>query len=176
MGAARTDVALLCLADRLHRSLSPALGGLGMPVSETPALQVGPTPPGCVLVAVVGAHLSGQPLNRQLTDRGARLKRATKTASDYRLYALRGTDPPKPGLIRSPEFKGPGIDVEVWAMPTDLFGSFVASVPPPLAIGTVELADCTPVKGFLCEPFATLDAVEITQLGGWRPYLEKCPG
>jgi allophanate hydrolase len=133
------------------------------------------TPPGCVLVAVCGAHLSGQPLNHQLTDRGARRTRSCRTAGDYRLYAL-DTVPPKPGLVRDPGFSSPGIEVEVWAVPEHEFGGFVAAVPPPLAIGTVKLDDGTAVKGFICEAAGIFKAEEITRFGSWRNYLSQRVG
>jgi allophanate hydrolase len=128
------------------------------------------TPPGCVLVAVLGAHLSGQPLNWQLTDRGARLKKTCKTAPGYRFYSLGA----KPGLVREEGFEGPGIEVEVWAVPEREFGSFVALVPPPLSIGTATLDNGSSVKCFLCEPYAIAGAKEITELGGWRAHLKQC--
>ncbi len=156
IGPARTDTALLALADRLTRPPEPPRSA---------------PPPGCTLLAVVGAHLTGQPLNRQLTERGARRVSATKTAPEYRLYALPNTHPPKPGLVRAPGSDGPGIEVEVWAVPTKDFGSFVAEVPAPLGIGSVVLADGSVVKGFICEPYALESALEITQFGGWRAYL-----
>ncbi len=127
------------------------------------------TPPGCVLVAVLGAHLAGQPLNWQLTDRGARLKKACKTAPGYRFYSLGA----KPGLVREEGFAGPGIEVEVWAVPEREFGSFVALIAPPLSIGTATLEDGSNVKCFLCEPYAIADAKEITNLGGWRAHLKQ---
>ncbi len=127
--------------------------------------------PGCVALAVVGAHLTGQPLNWQLTDRGARLLKACRTSPEYRLFALPNTVPPKPGLARDAEFRGVGIEVEVWMMPEDAFGSFVAAVPPPLAIGSVHLEDGMWVKGFVCEGVALKGATEITQFGGWRNYM-----
>jgi len=170
---ALTDGALLSVGDRLHRLLGRRLGAVGTALSETEAIPWSVTPPGCTLVTVVGAHLAGQPLNRQLTSRGARLVAQTKTSGVYRLYALEGTVPPKPGLIREPGFSGPGIEVEVWAMPTQHFGSFVAEIPPPLGIGNVELADGSTVKGFICEPFAIEHATEITHLAGWRAYLNS---
>jgi allophanate hydrolase len=126
-------------------------------------------------VTVVGAHLSGQPLNRQLTERGARLVWKGKTSPEYRLYALANTTPPKPGLVREPGFAGPGIEVEVWAMPVQNFGSFVALIPPPLGIGTVALADGSSAPGFICEPAGLAGAKEITELGGWRAYLSQRP-
>lgn len=130
-----------------------------------------PATPACIQVAVVGAHLTGQPLNQQLTSRGARLLRTTKTAASYRLYALANTAPPKPGLVREEGFAGPGIEVEVWSIPTSAFGSFVGLIPPPLGIGTLTLDDGSAVKGFICEPAGLADAREITGFGGWRAYL-----
>jgi allophanate hydrolase len=123
-------------------------------------------------MAVVGAHLSGQPLNWQLTERGGRLVRACRTSPEYRFYALKNTMPAKPGMVRVPGFTGPGIEVEVWALPANAAGTFVDGVPQPLSIGTIVLEDGSLVKGFLVEPAAIEDAVEITHLGGWRGYLE----
>ncbi len=171
IGPAGTDAALLTLADCLHRHSGQTLGGLPTLLEQTSLLAPPRTPPGCVLVAVVGAHLTGQPLNAQLTDRGARLAETTKTAADYKLYALADTTPPKPGLVRTPGFAGPGIEVEVWAMPTPQLGSFVAAIPAPLGIGRISLADGRSVSGFICEPFAVQSAAEITHHGGWRAYL-----
>jgi allophanate hydrolase len=124
-----------------------------------------------VQLAVVGAHLSGQPLNRQLTERGATLIEATQTSADYRLYALPGTNPPKPGLARVAAGGAP-VAVEVWALSTAAFGSFVAQVPPPLGIGTVRLHDGRSVKGFICESAALDDTRDITAYGGRRAYRE----
>ncbi|MBI2689153.1 MAG: allophanate hydrolase [Acidobacteria bacterium] len=124
-----------------------------------------------VRLTVVGAHLTGQPLNRQLAERGARLLKTCKTAKEYRLYALANTTPPKPGLVREPGFDGPGIEVEVWAIPTQNLGGFLAQIPPPLGLGTVTLDDGTTSIGFLCEPAGVDGAKEITSLGGWRNYL-----
>lgn len=156
IGPAFTDEALLSLADRYHRG-------------EAIKTQA----PGCVSVAVVGAHLTGQPLNWQLTDRGARLIKTSKTAPGYRLYALEGTVPPKPGLVRDGGFAGEGIEVEVWAMPEDRFGGFVAAVPAPLGIGSATLDNGEVVKCFICEGYAIEGAKEITRFGGWRRYLES---
>jgi allophanate hydrolase len=131
------------------------------------------TAPGCISIAVVGAHLRGEPLNSQLTERGARLIQTCRTASDYRLFALAETVPPKPGLVREAGFEGDGIEVEVWAVPEHHFGSFVAAVPPPLAIGNVRLEDGEWVKGFVCEPIGLSGATDITHHGGWRRYLGR---
>ncbi|ROO85834.1 allophanate hydrolase [Actinocorallia herbida] len=120
-------------------------------------------------IAVVGAHLTGQPLNGQLLALGARFSRSVRTAPAYRLYAL-ATEPPKPGLVRVPE-DGSAIEAEVWALPPEGLGAFLAALPRPMALGSVELADGTSVPGFLCEPSALTDAADITSFGGWRPYL-----
>lgn len=121
-------------------------------------------------IAVVGAHLAGQPLNHQLTSRGGKLVKTGRTAADYRLFALAGTSPPKPGLVREPGFAGPGIEVEVWRLSAAAFGSLVEEVPAPLAIGTLVLEDGSSVKGFVCEPAGIAASRDITEFGGWRSY------
>lgn len=120
-------------------------------------------------LVVAGAHLEGQPLNHQLTDRGAELVARTTTAPTYRLYAL-ATDPPKPGLVRATS-GGRAIEVEVWALGPPELASFVAGVPAPLAIGQVELADGAVLLGFTCMPHGLEGATDITDWGGWRAYL-----
>lgn len=136
----------------------------------TPALDTG----GFVeqiRLAVVGAHLEGMPLHWQLTSRGAMLIAATQTAPTYRLYAMAGSVPPKPALAH--DATGSAIKVEVYELDVAAFGSFVAEVPPPLAIGTVMLADGSSVKGFVAEPRALAGAEDITALGGWRAYIAR---
>ncbi|HEY2383080.1 MAG TPA: allophanate hydrolase [Terriglobia bacterium] len=155
IGPAFTDGALLQLSGRYLGEIAKA-----------------DTAPGCVPVAVAGAHLTGQPLNYQLTDRGARLIRTCRTSPEYRLYALE-TTPPKPGLVRDPEFSGSGIEVEVWAIPENTFGSFVAAIPAPLGIGSITLEDGSVLKGFICEQAGLASAQEITRFGGWRNYLKN---
>ncbi len=129
-------------------------------------------PAGYVPLAVCGAHMTGQPLNFQLTTAGAFLIEQTQTTPDYRLYALSGTVPPKPGLVYAPQ-GGAAIEVEVWAVPEATFGVFVAAVPPPLAIGTGTLAGGRKVKSFVCEPWALASAADITHMGGWRHYVGR---
>ncbi len=139
-----------------------------MPLAATPAIAT--TPSKLIQVAVVGAHLTGQPLNSQLVERNARLVRTTRTAPGYSFYALANTTPAKPGLVY--DGKGAGnIEVEVWEMDDAAFGSFVALIPAPLGIGTVKLADGSSVKGFVCESHAIIDAENITHTGGWRAWL-----
>ncbi len=125
-----------------------------------------------VSLAVVGAHLSGFPLNHQLIERGAHLLEAIETSPDYALFSLPDSDPPKPGLVRVADNRGVAVEVEVWSIPVEEFGSFVAAVPSPLAIGTIRLADGRHVKGFLCEEESTHRAEPISIYGGWRHYLE----
>lgn len=112
-------------------------------------------------------------MNSQLTQRGARLLKTCRTARGYRLYALANTTPPKPGLVREEGFAGPGIELEVWAMPTTQFGSFAGLIPAPLGIGSVTLDDGSLVKGFICELAGLAGAKEITHLEGWRNYLKS---
>jgi allophanate hydrolase len=168
------DDGLAVLADSLHRALEPTFGSARTALPG-PALGDGhPDTPGTagatVDLAVVGAHLRGEPLHHQLADRGATLVAATTTAPDYRLFALEGTVPAKPGLVRTPGFAGPGIEVEVWRLSSSKFGELVAEVPPPLAIGSVVLGDGRTVKGFVCEPCALDGACDVTEHGGWRAY------
>lgn len=119
---------------------------------------------------VVGAHLTGQPLNAQLVQAGGTLVGPARTADGYRLYAL-ATEPPKPGLVRAPEGgAGRGIEGEIWRLPASGFGAFATAVPAPMTIGTVELADGRQVSGFLVEPYAVEGAPDITRFGGWRAY------
>ena len=123
----------------------------------------------CVWLAVAGAHLSGQPLNHELTALGARRIRTTKTAPQYRLYAL-DTVPPKPGLVHVPGESAHAIEVEIWELTPQAFGAFVAQIPAPMTIGMTRLADGSLVKGFSCEPHALQGAREISQFGGWRAF------
>jgi allophanate hydrolase len=171
IGKAFTDDGLLLVADRLHRLLASTVGGSTRQLAATPPLIGAACPAGCVMMTVVGAHLTGQPLNWQLTERNARLVKSTRTHGDYRLYALANTTPPKPGLVDEPGFGGEGIEVEVWAMPEQTVGSFLSAIPPPLALGMIRLADGSAATGFLCEPAGINGAQEITHLGGWRNFV-----
>jgi len=173
-GPAWSDYALLSLAARLQRGVDapqggPRQGALSLALASEPAFDWRGLMDG-VAIAVCGAHLEGLPLNAQLPERGARLLTRTRTAPTYRLYALPGGPPHRPGLMRVEE-QGAAIEVEVWLVPSAAFGNFVAGVPAPLAIGTVTLADGSAVSGFLCEAHAVRGAQDITSLGGWRAYL-----
>jgi allophanate hydrolase len=169
IGPAFTDDALAVLGDRLHRAL-----GAGPGVDRDGALPGAPLTPsaeGLIPIGVVGAHLSGMPLNPQLTSTGGVLLKATRTAPDYRMFVLPDTVPPKPGVVRDPGFAGPGLEIEVWGLPPAAAGAFVAAIPAPLGIGKVRLADGSEVSAFLCEAHAVAGAKEITALGSWRAHV-----
>jgi allophanate hydrolase len=164
-----SDADLLALAARLQRASVSTLGATSLPL---PAAE--PAAPGAALVDVMvcGAHMSGLPLNKQLLERGAWQVSATRTAPVYRFYALPGGPPFRPGLVQVRE-GGVAVDVEVWRMPMEHFGSFVAGIPAPLGIGKVQLEDGSSVSGFLCESLGIADATDISAHGGWRQYLGK---
>ncbi|MFC3142821.1 hypothetical protein [Psychromarinibacter halotolerans] len=125
-----------------------------------------------VKIAVVGAHLSGMPLNVQLVDLAARFVSPDRTAPLYRLFDLAGSVPPKPGLLRVSDGSGAQIEVEIWALSHDAYGRFVSMIPSPLCIGTIEL-ESGPVQGFLVEPYAVDGSPDITAHGGWRAYMSQ---
>jgi allophanate hydrolase len=165
-----TDYALLDLADGLHRSLVIRLGALSWsipPVVEKPARAACEV----IEIAVCGAHMDGLPLNQQLRDAGGSFVCRTRTRASYKLYALPGGPPQRPGLLRVRE-GGASIAVEVWAIKSEAFAGLVGAVPAPLAIGKIELEDGERVSGFLCEACGLEEAVDITGFGGWRSYLE----
>jgi len=183
MGPWGSDALLAGHATRLHRALSSCVGATDAPLPP-PWTPLGttpgsPAPPGttpaspAIPIVVVGAHLSGQPLNHQLTSAGGTLLRRCRTAPLYRLYALPGTVPPKPGLVRVTDGSGVAIEVEVWALPAAAFGAFVAAIPAPLGIGKLKLEDGEAVSGFVCEPCALEGANDISSFGGWRAYLRQ---
>ncbi|MBN5426230.1 allophanate hydrolase [Serratia marcescens] len=165
------DRALAAFGLRWQRQSALPLGATGRALPPQPA----PAPSsGHVRLAVVGAHLSGMPLNVQLTQRDAVRVEQTVTAPCYRLYALADTEPPKPGLARVAQ--GAAIRLELWDIPLARFGEFVAEIPAPLGIGTLLLADGRRVKGFICEAWALEGATDITEFGGWRDYLAGVKG
>ncbi len=168
------DGALAAQGHRLLRTRRPMLGATGH------VLPDGPEEPGPdrlaeaeLALAVCGAHMSGLPLNHELTSRGARFLRAARTAPGYALFALPGGPPHRPGLCRVPEGRGTSIALELWAVPRTAMGDFIAGIPAPLVIGTVEIEDGSLVKGFLCETSGLGAAEDISVLGGWRSYLAR---
>lgn len=164
------EQALLALGARFEQVVHLPRGATDQPYSPVePSAEL---PPGYTAVAVCGAHLSGLPLNHQLTTRGGFLLEATRTAPQYKFYALPGGPPFRPGLVRAAE-GGVAIDVEVWALPLEHYGSFVAGIPAPLGIGSVVLANGKTMQGFVCEAYALSGARDISAHGGWREYLKS---
>jgi allophanate hydrolase len=162
------EALLTALGGELHAAASLTMGATKQklpPRKDAPPAAVASR----IEVAVVGAHLSGQPLNHQLTSIGGSLVRVARTASAYRLYALPG-EPARPGLVRVAS-GGAAIECEVWSVPAAAFGRFVAAIPAPLGIGKVSLDDGSAVAGFICEPLGVQGAKDITAFAGWRPYL-----
>jgi allophanate hydrolase len=177
IGPRGSDAMLLALASLLHARSMKKLGATPwfLPSFTPDVPTIAASDATGTLVAVVGAHLAGQPLNHELTDRGATFVRAARTAPRYRLFAL-PTVPPKPGLVRVPEASsGFSIDVEVWRVPRERLGDFLAGIGSPLCLGTVELEGGALVTGFLCEGFAAKGARDISTTGGWRAYLDITP-
>jgi allophanate hydrolase len=166
VGHPARDRELDVLAAELH-----ALSGAGMGKLRHPLPVAQPAAAVSARLAVVGAHMRGLALNGQLLECGARFVRTACTAPSYRLFVLPNSQPERPGLVR---VEGPGhaIEVEIWELTWPALGQLMARVPPPLAIGTLVLADGESVKGFLCEPYATSGARDISELGGYRRYLE----
>ncbi len=172
LAPAGEDAALAAIGRVFHAASGLTLGALKYsqpPLQEgAPALGRGEIP-----LAVVGAHLAGMPLNGELRALGARLIAQGATAPHYRLYALPGTQPPKPGLLRVKSGAGAAIAIEIYALSESAFGRFVAAVPPPLSIGTLELDDGRTVKGFLVEAEAVTGARDISSFGGWRAFMAQ---
>jgi len=165
------DEALCPLGAAAQRSAVRSMGATGLALPAAGTGTAAPRNGQTVDLAVCGAHMSGLPLNHQLTERGARLARRCRTAPHYRLYALTEFDPPRPGMLRAED--GAAIEVEVWEVPAMALGGFVDAIPEPLGIGTVTLEDGGQVKGFLCEARAVQGARDITRLGSWRRFMEN---
>ena len=172
LAQAGNDATLASLGRVFHAGTGLPLGATG---TAQPALAPLPLPAasGEIGIAVVGAHLTGMPLNSELKSFGARFLERTTTTADYRLFLLSGTTPAKPGLLRVGVDAGVAVDVEIWTMPAEQFGRFVASIPAPLSIGTLTITDGRDVKGFLVEAEATRDARDISAFGGWRNFMEQ---
>jgi allophanate hydrolase len=162
------------LAAAIHACSEAPMGATGRPAPRLPKAQAS-APSGRIGLAVVGAHLAGLPLNPELVALGASFVGEVETAPDYRLYALAGAKPDKPGLLRVADGAGAAIKAEVWALDPQSFGVFVARIPAPLGVGTVRLSDGSTVKGFLVEPEGVAGATDISEFGGWRSYLASLP-
>jgi len=167
------DGAVATRGQRLMQTRRPRLGATehvtpDLPIQDSFALFEEE-----MALAVCGAHMSGLPLNHELISRGARFLKATQTAPGYNLYALPGGPPFRPGLCRCDEGQGASIALELWAIPKVALGDFIAGIPAPLVIGTVEIEDGSQVKGFLCEASGLDHAEDISLLGGWRRFLVR---
>jgi allophanate hydrolase len=163
------DAVLASLGRIFHADTNLPMGATGKPQPPLARLSAAPQP-GEIAIAVVGAHMSGMPLNSELKFHGARFLEAQKTAPDYRLFALDTAQPRRPGLLRVAKGQGTPIAVEIWALPAEAFGRFVAAIPAPLSIGTLTLDDGRAVKGFLVESDGVNGARDISSFGGWRAF------
>jgi len=170
VGPRGADRDLLQVAGQVQRASVTTLGALHVPLPHRPVTP-GRLRDGYVPLAVCGAHMQGLPLNHQLLDRGGYLIEATTTAPRYRLFALPGGPPQRPGMVRVHQ-DGARIELEVWALPTEQVGSFIAAIPAPLGMGKIELDSGALVTGFLCEGYASEGAADITSYGGWRDYVK----
>ena len=168
IGRADAERTLLAFGAKWQRAVPLPLGktASALPPAEADPVVAEDRVP----IAVVGAHMSGLPLNGQLVELGGRLERTTKTAPVYRFYALPGGPPHRPGMVRVAA-DGAAIELEVWSLPSEKIGALLTGIPAPLGLGTVVLADGSAVPGFLCEAHGTQGAPDITSLGGWRAYL-----
>ncbi|WP_138465962.1 allophanate hydrolase [Poseidonocella sp. HB161398] len=173
IAAAGKDGLLASLGRVLQAGLAGAPGAMGWPLPPLSGPAPGPAEDEIVLAAV-GAHMSGLPLNHEIASRGGRFLEAAETAPAYRFYSLAGGPPKRPGLVRcGANEQGHSIAVELWAIPASQMGNFMKGVPSPLTIGTLTISDGRSVLGFLCEAAATETATEISQFGGWRAFLEN---
>lgn len=170
LAPAGRDALLATIGRVFHADTKLAVGAKG--VAQPPLAPLPTSSDDEIPIAVVGAHLSGMALNGELTALNARLVEATRTAADYKLYALQ-TTPPKPGMLRVEAGKGAAIELEIWSLSSSAFGKFVNAIPAPMAIGTIRLADGRTVKGFLVEPEVLGEARDITAYGGWRAYMKE---
>ncbi len=161
------DNKLLSVADQLQQASDLPLGA----TQHRRFSDIQPQSYDSLSIVVCGAHMSGLPLNHQLTELGAVFNRSLQTSPNYRLFALPNTTPPKPGMIRDEE-TGTTIEVEVWDLPRSQWANFIQQIPSPLGLGTIELSDGTQAKGFLCEPWATKDAKDVSPHHSWRAYLQ----
>ncbi len=172
IGPAGADGLIAGIASAIQAHSGAPMGATGLAAPEPPSAPV-QAPSGRIAIAVVGAHLAGLPLNRELIALGASFLREVETTKDYRLFALPGAAPPKPGLLRVADGAGAAIKAEVWTLDPAAFGAFVAKIPAPLGIGALRLSDGGEVKGFLVEAQAVKAAQDISRYGGWRAYVDS---
>ena len=167
------DALTASVASIFEKNTARHLGATQHPVPEPR-----PATPRCsdseMEIAVCGAHMTGLPLNGQLTERSGRFLRHAETAPSYRFYELAGGPPKRPGLVRVNGQEGHSVKLEIWSLPLDQVGGFLAGIPTPLGIGSVELTDGTWVKGFICEAAGAEDGSDISELGDWRAHIAQC--
>lgn len=169
---AGSDGELLKLTDHLHKKFVSVSGACKIEVPNANPFHFDTAHE--ILVAVVGAHLVGFPLNSQLVERGAKLLDVTQTAPKYEFFELSSRPILKPGLVKQ-SGTGKSVEVEIWAMPKQHLGSFLALIPSPLGLGKVELIDGREVVGFICEPYGIEGATNISHTGGWRNWMQERP-
>lgn len=165
------DALLASVSGGLESNGRHALGATEWPLTERE--KTAELPAGYVKLAVCGAHLSGLPLNHQITSRGGYLLQATHSAPQYKFYALSGESVLRPGMIRTQEPQKQGIALEVWAMPLSRLGDFMQGIPAPLGLGKVILASGEAVCGFICEATGAIGGTDITELADWKRYLQS---
>lgn len=171
LAGAGQDALVASIARGFEPDCARMMGATSHPIPAPPPLPA--AQPDTIELAVCGAHMSGLPLNWQLTDLGGTFLRSASTTPDYKFYALAGGPPARPGLIKAAGLHAGSIALEIWSLPKPAFGTFMAGIPAPLGIGTIDLADGTSVKGFLCETAGLDGASDITSLGDWRVFLAQ---
>ncbi|MGE0421830.1 MAG: allophanate hydrolase [Reyranellaceae bacterium] len=162
---------LAAIGEAFHRDVGATMGATGIALPSPRPAAAAPSYPDMPIV-VLGAHMSGLPLNRELQALGARFEAACTTEPVYRFYRLPGAGVARPGLVRVAK-AGVAIEGEIWRVPLDAVGALLARIPSPLGLGDIALADGRKVKGFLCEAAAVEGAEDISACGGWRGYLAR---
>ncbi len=172
LAPAGRDALLASVGSRLEQLAPHSLGATGWMLPEPCVRQAAPGA-GEIAIAVCGAHMSGMALNGELTSRGGRFLQGAETSDAYALYALAGGPPKRPGLVRGKPGSGQHIELEIWALPESAVGGFLAGIPAPLGLGTIDLADGASVTGFICEGAGIEGAEDISRLRSWRNYVAE---
>ncbi len=88
---------------------------------------------GRILLAVGGAHMAGLPLNHELAGVGGEYLRLTRTSPEYVLHVLDTPLGPRPGIERVSDSASDalGVEVEIWAIPSEALGTFIHPRPSP---------------------------------------------
>ena len=172
LAPAGKDAEIAALARRFHAAADVSLGATGWRQPPVAAGQRATDEEGFRLV-VVGAHMSGMPLNDEVLALGGRFDRAVKTAPHYRLFGLMNQKMPKPGLIRVANNTGFAIEAEVWNLSPEGAAKLIANIPQPLGIANIQLDDGAILKGFVVEAAGIEGALDISAFGGWRGYMKE---